>query len=91
MNADNPTPTVDPEADALNALTTILHDVGGVAREDISRDSRISEDLAVSSLNFIEAIVHVEDTFGVRIEDIDARDLHTVQDVLDFIAANRSQ
>ncbi|WP_080793935.1 acyl carrier protein [Corynebacterium pacaense] len=71
----------------LDTLSTILSDVGGLSPEEIKPESRITEDLGISSLNFIEAVVHTEDAFGVRIEDSDAKEFHTVADIVDFITA----
>lgn len=82
--------TDDAPADMLSTLARILADVGGVAAEEITVESRLSEDLAISSLNLIEAVVHVEDTFGVRVEDEDIQDFTTVGDVVAFIEKSRS-
>lgn len=71
-------------------LSQILQDVGGIAAEEVTPESRFNDDLAISSLNFIELIVHVEDNFGVRIEDADAQSFRTVQDVVDFINTNKA-
>ena len=71
-------------------VAKILQDVGGISVEDVTPESRFTEDLAVSSLNYIELIVNAEDAFGVRIEDSDAKDLTTVQDLIDFINTNKA-
>lgn len=72
------------------SVAKILQDVGGISAEDVTQESRFTEDLAVSSLNYIELIVNAEDAFGVRIEDADAKDLTTVQDLIDFINTNKA-
>lgn len=72
------------------SVAKILQDVGGISAEDVTPESRFTEDLAVSSLNYIELIVNAEDAFGVRIEDADAKDLTTVQDLIDFINTNKA-
>ncbi|OKX85083.1 acyl carrier protein [Corynebacterium glutamicum] len=72
------------------SVAKILQDVGGISAEDVTPESRFTEDLAVSSLNYIELIVNAEDAFGVRIEDSDAKDLTTVQDLIDFINTNKA-
>ncbi len=82
--------TTDTNADVLNQLITILSDVGGVNRDDITAESRLTEDLGISSLNMIESIIHIEDTFGVRIEDSEAKDFSHVGDVVDFITTRRT-
>lgn len=72
----------------LDTLSTILADIGGVNREEITAESRLTEDLGISSLNFIEAIVHTEDAFGVPIDDTDAKDFRTVGDIVSFITSH---
>ncbi|BAU96578.1 acyl carrier protein [Corynebacterium suranareeae] len=73
----------------FSQLAQILQNVDGVAAESVSPESRFVDDLAISSLNYIELIVNVEDAFGVRIEDADAKDFTTVQDLIDFINTNK--
>lgn len=74
----------------FTTLAKILQDVGGIPTDGVTPESRFSDDLAISSLNYIELIVNVEDTFGVRIEDSDAKDFTTVQDLIDFINTNKA-
>lgn len=87
----DPTEATDTRAEALTTLIKILTDIGGVEPEDITVDSRLSDDLAISSLNLIEAVVNVEDTFGVRIEDNDVQGFTTVGDLVSFIETNRAE
>lgn len=93
----NPTPNDADVSDSqsgtqqtLTTLITILSDVGGVDSDDITTDSRLRDDLAISSLNLIEAVVLVEDAFGVRIEDADVQGFSTVGDVITFVETHRS-
>ena len=76
--------------DVFLQISTILSNVGGVEQDAISPESRLSEDLAISSLNLIESVVHVEDAFGFRIEEADVKDFHTVADIVAFIAKHRA-
>ncbi|GAB3589706.1 hypothetical protein GCM10027580_00470 [Corynebacterium faecale] len=92
----NPTPNDADVSDSqsgtqqtLTTLITILSDVGGVDSDDITTDSRLRDDLAISSLNLIEAVVLVEDAFGVRIEDADVQGFSTVGDVITFVETHR--
>ncbi len=82
--------TNDVHAEVLTTLITILSNVGGVNQDDITVESRLNDDLAISSLNLIETVVQVEDTFGVRIEDDDVQGFYTVNDIISFIESNRN-
>lgn len=88
MDLNELKPTESPNV--FTNLSQILQEVGGIATEEVTPESRFNDDLAISSLNFIELIVHVEDNFGVRIEDADAQSFRTVQDVVDFINTNKA-
>lgn len=81
----------DARLDMLTTLVGILSDVGGVSADDITTTARLREDLAISSLNLIEAVVRVEDAFGVRIEDADVQGFTTLGDIIDFLETNRSE
>ncbi|MBD8029030.1 acyl carrier protein [Corynebacterium gallinarum] len=81
----------DARSDMLTTLVGILSDVGGVSADDITTTARLREDLAISSLNLIEAVVRVEDAFGVRIEDADVQGFTTLGDIIDFLETNRSE
>jgi acyl carrier protein len=45
------------------------------------------DDFNADSLDFIELITAVEDTFKIEIPDEDAENLQTVQDAIDYIEA----
>ena len=47
--------------------------------------TKIADDFEADSLDFIELITAVEDTFKIEIPDEDAENLQTVQDALDYI------
>lgn len=83
-------PAAEEPTDVLSILIKILSDVGGVNADDIATDSRLVEDLAISSLNLIEAVVQVEDTFGVRVEDQHVQNFTTVGDIASFIDSSRA-
>lgn len=81
----------DARSGLLTTLVGILSDVGGVSAEAITPTARLREDLAISSLNLIEAIVRVEDAFGVRIEDDDVQQFTTLGDIIDFLERSRPE
>jgi acyl carrier protein len=56
---------------------------------DLSDQARFVEDLKATSLDIVEMIMTLEDTFEVEISDTDAEQMHTVGDVVSFIKAKR--
>jgi acyl carrier protein len=57
----------------------------GAERDQITRDADF-ESLDVDSLDLVEMAQIVEDEYGVQMRESDLKDLHTVGDVVDFVA-----
>lgn len=53
--------------------------------EDIVTPETTIEDLGVDSLDLVEAVMTIEDTFNVKIEDTDLENLKTVNDFVKYI------
>jgi len=53
--------------------------------ETITQESKLSEDLAVDSLDAIELIMTLEEEFGVSIPDEEAQKFKTVGDIIAFV------
>jgi acyl carrier protein len=56
--------------------------------ESIRESTRLSDDLSIDSLTGVELLLEVNERFGIRVRDAEARDLSTVGDVVAFIARN---
>lgn len=69
----------------LTKLTDIIVKCTGFDPEEIRRESKINDELAVDSLSMVEIAVRTEDAFGVRINDEDVARFHTVGDAVDFL------
>lgn len=57
----------------------------------ITEDKRIVEDLGADSLDTVEMLMTLEETFGIAIPDEDAAHLKTVGDIVKYIEANKSK
>ena len=57
----------------------------------ISGDMVLLTDLGLNSCELVEMVCKVEDAFNVEIPDRTIRKFKTVQDVVDYIAANESE
>ena len=53
---------------------------------EIKPESRLMEDLKADSANIMVMIMDLEDTFGITVEDDQIMKLHTVGDVVNYIA-----
>ena len=57
-------------------------------RERIGESTRFKEDLEADSLDLVELVVELEDSYGVRIPDEEAVKILTVGQAADFVAAH---
>ncbi len=53
--------------------------------EDIVTPETTIEDLGVDSLDLVEAVMAIEDTFNIKIEDNDLESLKTVNDFVNYV------
>ena len=61
-----------------------------VDRGRIDASTRFKEDLEADSLDLVELVVELEDSYGVRIPDEEAAKIVTVGQAADFVAAHAS-
>lgn len=61
----------------------------GLLNGEVKRDSHFKDDLGADSFDMVELIMCFEDHFDCEIKDPDAYRMTTVQDVFDYIEANR--
>ena len=61
----------------------------GIAEEKITLDSRIDKDLGADSLDIVEMLMDVENTWDITIEDEDVQGFATVGDVVKFIEKHK--
>jgi acyl carrier protein len=73
----------------LEGLATIVNEVAGVPMEDVQPDKSFVDDLDIDSLSMVEVVMAAEDKWGVKIPDSEVKNLKTVGDAVNFIAANQ--
>jgi len=66
----------------------IIVDQLGVDSGDVTPASSFVDDLGADSLDRVELIMALEETFGIEIPDEDAEKISTVQDAVDYIQRN---
>ncbi|GAX05485.1 acyl carrier protein [Secundilactobacillus pentosiphilus] len=72
----------------FNKIADIIADRFEVKRDTITMDLNFKFDLDADSIDFVEFILELEDTFGAEISDDVAEKLNTVGEAVDYIAAN---
>jgi acyl carrier protein len=56
-----------------------------VTREECVSEASFLDDLGADSLDLVELIMEMEETFGVQIADNELQKIRTIKDVLDFL------
>jgi len=73
------------ENETFEQLKKLIVELLEVDESRIVPDASFADDFNADSLDFIELITAVEDTFKIEIPDADAENLQTVQDAMDYI------
>ncbi|GAB6091936.1 acyl carrier protein [Furfurilactobacillus curtus] len=69
----------------FNKIADIIDDRFEVDRDKVTNDLNFRSDLDADSIDFVEFIMELEDTFGAEISDEDAEKLSTIGQVVDYI------
>ena len=72
----------------FDKVSAIVADHFDIDRAKITDDLNLKTDLDADSIDFVEFVLEVEDTFGAEIEDSEAEKLNTIGEVVDYIAAH---
>ena len=73
----------------LEKIQELVADGLGVEAEKVVPEASFKEDLGADSLDLFELVMSLEDEFGVSIPTEDLEKVETVQDVMDYIAAQQ--
>ena len=72
----------------LEAIRAHLADELQLDPARITEDTRFREDLSADSLDLYTLVQELEDTYGVKMSDEEAAQIHTVRQAVDFVLAH---
>jgi acyl carrier protein len=75
------------ENETFEQLKKLIIELLEVDESEVVAEASFVDDFNADSLDFIELITAVEDTFKIEIPDEDAEKLETVQEAIDYIEA----
>ena len=70
-------------------IKEILSEISGIPASEITRDTRITGDLGMTSFDLADTVVTVEQTYGLRVPDERFSDLETVGDIRRIIEEDK--
>lgn len=77
------------ENEILTKITTIIEDHFDVSTDKVTEQTNFKTDLDADSIDLVEFVLELEDTFGAEISDEDAEQILTVKDAVDYIASHQ--
>jgi len=69
----------------LEKVRRMIAEKLGIDLDDVKEDANIIEDLGADSLDLVDIVMYVEDTFGIRVEDEELERIKTLKDIVDGI------
>src|SRR4026208_1204621 len=69
-------------------MKTALSEKLGIDESEVTEAASFEEDLGADSLDLVEVVMDLEDQFGLKIPDDDARELTTVGRAVDCVRAH---
>ncbi len=73
----------------LEQIIELIADELSLEASTINRNTNLEEDLNVDSLDVVELVMRIEETFDIEISDEAAANLKTVEDILSYVEANK--
>ncbi|KRL04692.1 acyl carrier protein [Liquorilactobacillus oeni] len=79
------------EKEIFNKIAKIIHERFELELDKITPQLNFTNDIDADSIDIVEFVLELEDTFGAEIPDEEAEKLATVDDVVKYIAAHQPE
>lgn len=81
---------MDKAMDNFEKVKAIIVDKLNLEEDKVTPEARFVEDLGADSLDVVELIMGMEDTFGIQISDEDAEKIRKVGDAVAYVDQHTS-
>lgn len=78
------------ETEAFDKIAGLIADRFDVEKDSITKQMNIKNDLSADSIDLVEFVLELEDTFDDEIPDEDAEKIATVGDAVDYVMAHQA-
>ncbi len=69
----------------LDKIKEILAQYADVELDDVTEDSRLAEDLGLSSFSMMSMMGELEEAFGITVDEAELTEVATIGDVMEYI------
>ncbi len=74
--------------EVFDKVKEVIVDQLNVEEDDVTEEATFVDDLGADSLDIVELVMALEETFGVSIPDEDAESIKSVGDAVSYIQTN---
>ena len=78
------------EQEVLDKVIQLISERFSVDVLKVTKDTTFQEDLGADSLDVVELVMELEDTFGIQISDEDAEQIVTIGDAVNYIVSQQA-
>lgn len=75
--------------EVFNKIADLVADQFDIDREKINGNLNFRKDLDADSIDFVEFVLDLEDTFNAEISDDDAEKLNTIDEAVDYVMSHQ--
>ena len=72
-------------SEVMTIIKEEIRELGLCTSTEIVEETHVIDDLSADSLDMLEMVIHLEETFNINIPDKDIEELLTIKQILDYL------